>query len=266
MSSPSLNNRKNTSVYISGIPKDTNAEEIKEYFAICGVIMDDLINGGPRIKIYVDESGNLKGDALVVFLRPESVQLAVNLLDDSPFREGINIRVQPAKFNAHYNADNEEDLKEKHVIIDKDIWKKKMELMNRKLHWGEDETEEQRRLLKTLQNEQIIIIKNMLLASKESLEEVEQDAMDECSKFGPCNVLMLEDRGLVAVKFDSRERARLCRDKMNGRFYCRRKLEAYLHDGSFKIKSKHKVKEEFGAEEKRLEKFSQWIEEEDREE
>ena len=41
-----------------------------------------------RIKLYEDDKGRFKGDALVVYFRPESVNLAIDLLDDTDFRLG----------------------------------------------------------------------------------------------------------------------------------------------------------------------------------
>src|SRR5262245_46196675 len=44
--------------------------------------------GRPKIKLYLDEAGKPKGDALVTYYRPESVSLAVQLLDGTEFRLG----------------------------------------------------------------------------------------------------------------------------------------------------------------------------------
>ena len=51
----------------------------------------------PRIKLYTTKDGLLNGEALVTYLRPESVSLAIDLLDDTEFRPGKEsgrIRVQ----------------------------------------------------------------------------------------------------------------------------------------------------------------------------
>lgn len=59
--------------------------------------MEDIVTGEPKIKLYKDESGTLKGDALITFFKEESVPLAINLLDDAEFRLGdssTKIRVQ----------------------------------------------------------------------------------------------------------------------------------------------------------------------------
>ena len=57
-------------------------------FSRCGVIAEEIDNRRPRIKLYVDDQGNLKGDAMVVYFKPESVQLAIQMLDDTDFRLG----------------------------------------------------------------------------------------------------------------------------------------------------------------------------------
>ena len=54
--------------------------------------------------MYEDDQGQFKGDALIVYFRPESVSLAIQMLDDSDFRLGVqgpngNMRVQAADFS-----------------------------------------------------------------------------------------------------------------------------------------------------------------------
>ena len=73
---------------MTSIPLDADQEEIQHVFSKCGVIAEDVDTGKPRIKMYEDEKGQFKGDALVVFFRPESVNLAVQMLDDADFRLG----------------------------------------------------------------------------------------------------------------------------------------------------------------------------------
>jgi HIV Tat-specific factor 1 len=92
--------RKNRAVYITHLPPDTTAEEVAQVFSRCGVIAEEIDQKKPRIKLYMDEDGKFKGDALVVYFRPESIELAVQLLDDTSFRLGDSdrMRVQPASF------------------------------------------------------------------------------------------------------------------------------------------------------------------------
>ena len=96
--------RKNTAVYVTSIPLDADAEEINHVFSKCGVIAEEIDRGKPRIKMYTDDEGNFKGDALIVYFRPESVKLAIQMLDDSDFRLGQkgpagNMRVTEADFS-----------------------------------------------------------------------------------------------------------------------------------------------------------------------
>jgi HIV Tat-specific factor 1 len=50
--------------------------------------------------MYVDQRGEFKGDALVVYFKPQSVQLACEMLDETKIRPEQRdvIRVQPAQF------------------------------------------------------------------------------------------------------------------------------------------------------------------------
>lgn len=80
--------RKNTAVYVTSLPLDTDIHEVHSLFSRYGVIAEEIDSTKPRIKLYTDDDGKFKGDALVVYFRPESVALAVQMLDDSDFRLG----------------------------------------------------------------------------------------------------------------------------------------------------------------------------------
>lgn len=119
-----LPGRKNTAIYITNLPLDVTETEINDVFSKCGVIAEEIDHGKPRIKLYKNEDGKTKGDALVVYFRPESVKLAVQMLDDSDFRsgvEGTRIKVQPADFSykAQQEAPVKKSAKEKRKVIAK---------------------------------------------------------------------------------------------------------------------------------------------------
>jgi HIV Tat-specific factor 1 len=42
----------------------------------------------PRVKMYTDDEGKFKGDALIVYHKPESVPLAIMMADNISFRAG----------------------------------------------------------------------------------------------------------------------------------------------------------------------------------
>lgn len=50
--------------------------------------------------MYMDEDGKFKGEALVVYFRPESVNLAIQMLDESNFRIGQPGPLGPMKVQA----------------------------------------------------------------------------------------------------------------------------------------------------------------------
>lgn len=78
--------RKNTAVYVSNLPLNTDVEELLRVFSRCGVVAEEIDGQKPRIKMYIDDQGNFKGDALIVYFRAESVSLAIQMLDDSQLR------------------------------------------------------------------------------------------------------------------------------------------------------------------------------------
>ena len=89
---------------MTSIPLDADIDEIKDTFTKCGVIAEEIDSGKPRIKMYEDDMGQFKGDALIVYFRPESVNLAIQMLDDTDFRLGAEgpmgrMRVQAADFS-----------------------------------------------------------------------------------------------------------------------------------------------------------------------
>ena len=64
--------------------------------------------------MYEDSEGQFKGEALVVYFRPESVDLAIQMLDDSDFRLGVvgpngKMRVQKADYSFKKQQDAPED-------------------------------------------------------------------------------------------------------------------------------------------------------------
>lgn len=114
----------NTAVFVTSIPLDIDFEEIRDVFSKCGVIAEEIDSGRPRIKMYQDDSGKFKGEALVVYFRPESVNLAIQMLDETDFRLGVTgphgpMRVQPADFSfkSQQGAPTKTNMRDKKKII-----------------------------------------------------------------------------------------------------------------------------------------------------
>jgi len=58
----------NTAIYVSGLPLDITVKELTELFAKCGLIARDE-KGRDKIKLYKDENGEPKGDALCTYIK-----------------------------------------------------------------------------------------------------------------------------------------------------------------------------------------------------
>lgn len=103
----SKRNAKNW-IYITGLPtQNVTTQDVQQYFAKAGMLDLDPETMQPKIKLYRDgDTNQLKGDASVCYARPESVELALQVLDDSLWDADHRIQVQRAQFQA--KADNQE--------------------------------------------------------------------------------------------------------------------------------------------------------------
>lgn len=57
----------NTFIYIQNLPPSVTTESLKDHFKNCGLIKPDPNTGEPKIKIYLNEKGEPKGDARICF-------------------------------------------------------------------------------------------------------------------------------------------------------------------------------------------------------
>lgn len=111
---------------MTSLPTDITVSEVHDVFTKCGVIAEEIDSGKPRIKLYTNEDGSFKGDALILYFRAESVDLAVQMLDDTDLRLGQPVatgkmRVAAADFSykAQKDAPAKSNNKDKKKIIKK---------------------------------------------------------------------------------------------------------------------------------------------------
>lgn len=57
--------KKNNAIYVTSLPDDVDEEELHQVFSKFGMIAESAENNKPRIKLYADDQGNFKGDALI---------------------------------------------------------------------------------------------------------------------------------------------------------------------------------------------------------
>jgi len=84
-------------VYCTGFPPDVTALELATHFSKCGVLTLDPITQEPKIKIYKDKSGTVKGDGSICFAREESVPMCIDLLDGVALRAGDETTILTVK-------------------------------------------------------------------------------------------------------------------------------------------------------------------------
>lgn len=95
---------KTTAVYVSGLPLDITKEELIPFMAKCGIIKKDPETGEYKVKLYEDEHGRPKGDALIVYFKRESVDLALQLLDEREIRPGSGSVIRVTEVSIHLSA------------------------------------------------------------------------------------------------------------------------------------------------------------------
>lgn len=280
--------KKNTAVFVSGLPDDTSLDELVDYFSKYGIIMDDMFTGGPRIKLYEREDGSFKGEALIVYLREESAQMAIEYLDKSSFRYNAIIQVSPAHF-ASSGTDPITTSSTTSGKVDKRKWKQHMQHMQRKLEWTttglsvdeEAQLAAQRRL--QAKYERMVVLRGLFTAEEVAKEEnpelfrmeLGQEVREECEqKLGlVTSIKVLLHLFIVVVKFKESEAAAACIQLMEGRRFAGHRVSASLYDGSFSLKEKEELEEveDIGKgqsrdldtveSEERLDKFGEWLEE-----
>lgn len=61
---------------------------------LCFVTHRALLAGNKRIRLYLDEDGQPKGDGKCTYLRVESVALAMTLLHEADIKPGYKVNIQ----------------------------------------------------------------------------------------------------------------------------------------------------------------------------
>ncbi|KAI1811791.1 hypothetical protein GGS20DRAFT_561373 [Poronia punctata] len=226
--------RQNTAVYVTGLPLDVTVDEVHDVFSRkCGVIAEEIDSGRPRIKLYTDDKGNLQGDALIVFFKPQSVEMAIMLLDDTDFRytaSGLSsgrMRVQAAESkykktnydqpqdgngngNGETKAANKDENSETPAVRPQvrdrareqekqKIIKRTQKLDAKLADWDEDEDSPFGANLETnAPKGRVVILRHMftlreLEEDPAAMLEIKEDIRDECAKIGVVTNVVLYD-------------------------------------------------------------------------
>ncbi|EPS40750.1 hypothetical protein H072_5414 [Dactylellina haptotyla CBS 200.50] len=262
--------RVNKAVYVTNLPLDATAQEVEELFSRYGLIAEEIDTGKKRVKLYTDADGKFKGDALIVFFRPESVNLAIQMLDDTDFRLGVGdaggtIKVQAADYS--YKAQQDAPQDKKMTKDKKKIIAKSQKLNNKLADWDDDDPAATQAAPSRF--DKVVILKHMFTLSEleedpAAILDIKEDIREECSKLGDVKNVTLydeEEAGVVSVRFGNDQSAQACVRMMDGRHFAGSKVEAYIYDGQKRFK-KSKTRDTDADEKSRLDKFGAWLEEE----
>ncbi|CAF0886529.1 unnamed protein product [Adineta ricciae] len=251
-----LPDEKNCNVYISGLPFDITDEEFEELMSKYGVISPDPNNPRKKkMKLYRDDQGNLKGDGTCRYLRPESVKLCIDMLDESEFRSS-KLHVERAKFEAKGTFNP--DLKRKRKKLDK---KAKERQRDQVLNW------EERPEVIRHKYERIVVMKNMF-----NLQQFKNDPLfidklrnyiqESCSEYGEVKKINIYDTnpaGVVTVGFADIDQADACCQYMNDRIWHGRVIQCQTWDGT----TKYDVAPQEEEEKQRIDEWHRYLNEDD---
>ncbi|CAR26320.1 hypothetical protein ZYGR_0H01290 [Zygosaccharomyces rouxii] len=200
---------KPNAIYLSNLEKqNTTEDQLIDEFSKFGAIKRDQA-GVPKCKLYKDDEGKVKGDALIVYARHESVPIAIEMMNGYKLN-GFEIKVEVAQF---------QDKK-------------------RKLEDSNDE-ERSYKSVKSHNNEEnvpkppVVVIGNILDLyedyHEQELDDIKRDILDGCLEIGFVKKIDLNSvTGEAEVSFENESHARNCCKEMNGRFFDGRRLLVYM--------------------------------------
>ncbi|KAK4047460.1 hypothetical protein OIV83_005372 [Microbotryomycetes sp. JL201] len=289
--------KSSRAVFVSQLPLTATVDQIKSVFSKAGLIMEDA-DGEPRIKMYKDDKGLFKGEALVVYLQEASVDLATRLLDETELELGSGQGVMKVK-----KAEWSKDQQQQQQTVDeagnsartrqgagendqqrRQRQKKRTEKLRQKLtDWSSSDDEATAQLkARARLNPKVVVLQGMFtLAELEEdpalLLDLKEDVREECETLGEVTNVNLYDKeptGILTVRFKDELAAKACIAKMNGRYFGGRQVRAYYLDTAQKYKKsgqgvdlagtglgdEHEERREHEQEEERLRKYAEWLE------
>ncbi|CAH8641505.1 unnamed protein product [Dicrocoelium dendriticum] len=254
-----VNDEKNTHIYVTGLPPDITEAAFYQLMSKYGVIMNEPFTDKPRIKLYKDEFGNPKGDGRCCYVKVESVDLALKLLDGMMYTPEHTLHAERAKFQPKGAFDPKKrrrlTLKEK---------KKLKEQQESLFRWGIDTSKFVRG-----KKERVIVLKNAFVEADflhdVTLIPVVRDRLRaQCAKCGTVKKIVVHDAnplGAVTVTFSTPEEADTALGFLNNALFDYpgpggpRQLAAERWDG----KTNYAVKEDKNVQLSRIHKWEEFL-------
>lgn len=246
---------QNTKVYVSNLPLDLTEEEFVNFMQKCGLVERDPTSKKMKVKLYMDKEQNcFKGDALCTYIKIESVELALKLLDGGDLK-GNKVKVERAHFQLKgaYNPALKPKKKKKKEL-------EKIKKMQQNLFgWKPEKLLGQRS-----KHEKVVIVKN-LFHPKDFNEDVQlildyqSDLREESAKCGEVRKVVIYDQhpeGVAQITMKEPEQADAVVQLINGRWFGKRQITAEIWDGW----TKYKIAETDAEINTRLDKWDKFLE------
>jgi HIV Tat-specific factor 1 len=282
-------------IYMTGLPPDVDEVELSTFCSKVGILDLDPATQKAKIKIYRHKEegpmhGMCKGDASVCYARPESVELALKVLDEAPLRPTnlqapCIVRVDRAHFQASNSASgsNEDGQPARRRKVVSSQQRQLVKLATAQaMDW--DEGVFNGRLTGGRKGLRIIVVKGLFsphemarqnddngsdggeAENSKLLEELESDLRTHCEPFGvveKMTVFTKHPDGVVVIKFTTPGAASDAIKGMNGlKWKGRRQLEASFWDGvtDYTARSEEDEQKEREEQELRHSEFEDWLE------
>eukprot|EP00045_Choanoeca_perplexa_P002199 m.23405 g.23405 ORF g.23405 m.23405 type:complete len:443 (+) comp11378_c0_seq2:159-1487(+) len=251
-----LSDKVNCHVYVTGLPLDITLEEFTTFMAKAGIINEDD-DGNKRIRLYLDDEGQPKGDGKCTYFRVESVDLAMTLLHEAEIKPGYKVNISRAVFKMKKGMTlGAKPTKEEAEAAAKKAKLKKKTLGQKKLHWHETDTKRKRAI-------GVLVLKHMFTPEQAKADplfsdELKRDIERECLKFGAVKKVEVFDNhpeGVVLVRYFDDESLGPAIATLNGRWFDQRQIVAEEWDG----KTKYKVAESQEDEEARIAQWDEYL-------
>uniref|UniRef100_F1L0M7 17S U2 SnRNP complex component HTATSF1 n=1 Tax=Ascaris suum TaxID=6253 RepID=F1L0M7_ASCSU len=250
-----LDETRNAAVYVSNLPKTITEDAFIELMSKCGVIQRDARTNKLKIKIYRGEEGEPKGDARCGYVKKESVDLALQILDGWNL-DGNLIHVEKAKFQMK----GEFDPSKKRRKLTAAQKKRFIESQQRLFEWKPEKPRNYRPF-----SDCTAVMKNMftmeqMMRNPTLLMDLQEQTKKACERFGTVKKVVVHDNnpdGIICVTFDNVEHSDLAVRSMNGLVVDGRKIEVSTWDG----KTKYAIAETPEQREQRIALWQKFIEE-----
>lgn len=245
----------NTKVYVSNLPLDLTEEEFVNFMQKCGLVERDPSTQKMKVKLYTDkEQDCFKGDALCTYIKIESVDLALKLLDGSDLK-GNKVKVERAYFQmkGEFNPALKPKKKKKKEL-------EKLKKMQQKLFdWRPEKFIGERS-----KHERVVIVKNLFHPTDFDKEvqlilDYQQDLREECTKCGEVRKVVIYDRhpeGVAQITMKEPEMADAVIQLISGRWFGKRQITAEIWDG----RTKYRIAETDAEISKRIGNWDQFLE------